>query len=64
MVTHTVRDGFDQNGTLFFQDQLTSLLGGVVNSEEIVTIYSDGWHSICDSSNHDAISGVLVIDGR
>ena len=64
MVTHSVGDSLDESWALLSDDQLTSLLGSMVDRENIVTINSNSWHAICNSSGSDAIACILVVDWR
>ncbi len=64
MVTHPVGDGLNEHGPLLLDDDLPRLLAGHVYREYVVAVNSDGGHAIGDTPHRDAISRILVINGR
>ena len=63
MVPYPVSHSFDENRTLVSQNHFSSLLGGSVDGENVVSVDSQGWHAVGDSSDCDTVSCILVIDG-
>mmetsp|Transcript_1366 Transcript_1366/g.1789 ORF Transcript_1366/g.1789 Transcript_1366/m.1789 type:complete len:205 (+) Transcript_1366:121-735(+) len=63
VVSNTVRHGLDKDWALLFNYHLSSSLGSIVDSKEVVSINSNGMHAICKSSSSDTVTGVLVVDG-
>ena len=62
VVTHSIRDCLDQDWSLLSQDQLSCLLSSMVDGNQVVAVDTNGGHSVGDTSDNDAIAGVLLID--
>ena len=62
MIAHSIRDSLDQNWPLLLQNQLSCLLGGVVDSDQVITIDTNGGHAIGHTPDHDAIARVLLVN--
>ena len=63
VITDTIGDGLDQCGSLLRDDDFSCLLAGVVYSKDIVTVDSDGWHAVCNTSHCNTVSCILIVDG-
>ena len=64
VVTHSIRDGLDQNWSLLSQDQLTCLFCSMVDGNQVVAVDADGGHPVGDTSDSDTITSVLLINRR
>ena len=64
VVTHSIRDGLDQDWSLLSQDQLSCLFSRMVDGNQVVAVDTNGGHSVGDTSDNDTIAGVLLIDWR
>ena len=64
VVTHSIRDGLDQNWSLLSQDQLTCLFCSMVDGNQVVAVDADGGHPVGDTSDSDTIASVLLINRR
>ena len=62
MITYMVGDGLNKRWSLFFDNNLSSLFACVVDGKDVISIDSDSWHPVCDTSNSDTISGILIIN--
>ena len=64
MVTHAVRDSFNQDRPLLSDNQLTCLFSCPVDGKEIIAVDSNSGHAVSDATGSDTIARVLVINGR
>jgi len=63
VVAHSVRNGFDQDRSLLLDNDLACSFGGAVDSKYVIAIDTDGRHTIRDTSDRDAVTSILVING-
>ena len=63
MIADSIRDGFDQCGSLLGYDDLSGLLAGVVYGEDVVAVDCNGRHPVRDTSHGDAIARILIVNG-
>lgn len=64
MVTDAIRHGLDQHRLLLGEYELSCLLRGSVDGENVVSVDAQRPHPICHSSHRDAVASILVIDRR
>ena len=63
MITYSVWNSFDEDWSLLLYNHFSGFLTCIINSKNIITINSNGWHSVGYTSNCDTISCILIING-
>ena len=63
MVSDTVSHSFNEHRSGLVETDFTSLFGGVVNGENIVTVHANSGHTVRWSTDRNTVASVLLVSG-